>query len=312
MRSLARVVGSCIIPVIPFFSVFELSSANAAPKKLSVQSYYPHWVSRDGNVTDAILKRLKPGTTIAVHHAWDLQEMRRILNAPGKFKLSWYVEANLREKNDPTPVGMPVSKRVIAAKEKQLALQAEYGQERFSGLIELDGARDKYEGQLRGRGNSKNDWVSDAKAAKSAGFRYVAKSPTVAHVKALRQTIGADFVPHIVFEDVTGSLNDPNPGYREDAKMLAKAGEPVTLIIHEGAYGDFAETPLAKAHDVLKKDFDLPNVEAYWGRTHSDMEFVKLKGFATPIEPLRSPQEIDAVPVSKKPIETTQPPESAE
>jgi hypothetical protein len=275
------------LPIIFFVAIIysgtrSVSSEARQPVK---PSYYPHWVSRDGNVSDKILRRLAPGTIIGVHHEWSLTELRRILDASGKFKLSWYVEANVRERNDPAPIGMPVAQRIAAARRKQTTLAKEYPPERFANLIELDGARDKYEGQLRGRGNGRNDWVADAKAAKSAGFRYVAKSPTHAHVKALRKTLGADFVPHIVFEDVTGNINDANPGYRKDAKQLAAAGESMTLIVHEGAYGDFPATPLAKAHTIVKADFDFPNIEMYWGRTTADLDFVKLKDFEAPAEP---------------------------
>ncbi len=290
MRLCSHVVTSVITASIMLACASGLQSADAAPRRPAASSYYPHWVSRDGNVTNSVLRRLAPGTTIAVHHAWDVADIKRILNAPGKHKVSWYIEANIRERNDPAPIGMPVLRRIAAAKEKQAVLRKEFGPERFANFIELDGARDKYEGSLRGRGNGRTDWINDARSAKSAGFRYVAKSPTFAHVKALRKTMGADFVPHIVFEDVTASLNDPNPGYRSDAKSLAAAGEPVTLIIHEGAYGGFPATPLEKAKAVIKADFNLPNVEAYFGRASSSDGFVKLKSFAYEPAPDPAPE----------------------
>lgn len=291
------------LPTLFILAIISCSahSITAAARQFDKPSYYPHWVSRDGNLSDKTLRRLAPGTIVGVHHAWSLMELRRILNASGKFKLSWYVEANVQERNDPAPRGMPVADRIAAAKKKQTALAKEYALDRFANLIELDGARDKYEGQLRGRGNGRNDWVADAKAAKSAGFRFVAKSPTYAHVKALRKTIGADFVPHIVFEDVTGNLNDPNPGYQEDAKKLAAAGESMTLVVHEGSYGDFPGTPLTKARAIVKANFDFPGVETYWGRASSDLDFVKLKNFEMPDIPDAPPATPPAPPVAVVP-----------
>ena len=250
------------------------------PARSDKTSYYPHWVARDGTVTDAILRRLQPGSIVAVHHEWPLSELRRILNASGKFTLSWYVEANVQESNDPAPRGMPVAARIATAQKKQASLVGEYGKNRFANLIELDGARDKYEGSLRGKGNDRKDWEADAAAAKAAGFKYVAKSPSHAHIKDLRAKFGADFVPRIVFEDVTGNTLDNNPGYRNDAKALAADGETLTLIVHEGAYGGFPATPLKKARRVVKSDFSHRNVEAYWGRKSSREDYVKLKDFA--------------------------------
>ena len=268
------------------------------PARSDKTSYYPHWVARDGTVTDAILKRLRPGSIVAVHHEWPLSELRRILNASGSFTLSWYVEANVQERNDPAPRGTPVAARIATAQKKQATLVGEYGKNRFANLIELDGARDKYEGSLRGVGNNRKDWEVDAAAAKAAGFRYVAKSPSHAHVKDLRAKFGADFVPRIVFEDVTGSARDKNPGYRRDAKALAADGETVTLIVHEGAYGGFSATPLKKARSVVKSDFSQHNVEAYWGRKSSKEEYVKLKDFTedpTASEPVTDKNN-DALP----------------
>ena len=174
---------------------------------------------------------------------------------------------------------MPVAARIGEAKKKQTVLAAEYGADRFVDLVELDGARDKYEGNLRGAGNHAGDWVNDASAAKAVGFRYVAKSPTHAHVRALRAKFGHAFVARMVFEDVTGNPTDTHPGYRRDAKALAADGETVTLIIHQGAYGGFPATSLKKAKAVIRSDFAKRNVEAYWGRETAQDEVVKLKDF---------------------------------
>lgn len=246
----------------------------------SKPSYYPHWVARDGTVTADLLRRLKPGSIIAAHHAWPMHDLQRILDAPGNFVVSWYIESNVQEKNDPAPRGMPVATRIGDAKRKQAQLAAVYGVDRFANLIELDGTRDKYEGTLRGEGNARGDWVADASAAKAAGFKYVAKSPTHAQVLALRSKFGADFVPRIVFEDVTANDKSRNPGYHADAETLAAKGETLTLIVHERAYGGFEATPLKKARQVIEKRFNNPNVEAYWGRKEAKDAFVKLKDFA--------------------------------
>ena len=86
---------SALLVVLP---IFGTSEANAkTPSSAPKSSYYPHWVTRDGTVSDNILRRLAPGSIIAVHHRWPLSTLRHILNAPGAFKIAWYVEANVQE-----------------------------------------------------------------------------------------------------------------------------------------------------------------------------------------------------------------------
>ncbi len=238
-------------------------------------SYYPHWVSRDGTVTPEIMGQLASGTIIAVHHQWPLADIRDILDYPGKdFQVAWYAESNVREQDDPTPVGTPVATRIDEARRKQATLRQHYGRRRFADLIELDGGRDKKNGELSGPGNGATDWMADARAVQRAGFRYIAKNLSLAHVRELRAALGADFVPRIVFEDVTASPGASNAGYRADARAFASDRAPVTLIIHQGTYGGFPGTPLARAHSVLAKDFAADNFEAYWGRPSG---FLKLQ-----------------------------------
>lgn len=247
-----------------------------------IGSYFPHWVSRDGNMPLQILDHLVPGTVIAAHHEWGLSQVERILDYPGKkFKISWYAEADMRSSDDPTPVGTSVATRVNEAKRKQGQLAQKYGSNRFANLFELDAAREKRSGNLSGPGNSRSDWLKDATAVKNAGFRYIAKSPAPAHVDELRAKFGRDFIPHIVFEDVTGSARKDNPGYGSDAQKLAAKGEHVTLVIHSGAYGGFKATSLAEARAIVARRFYQRNVEAYWGKPNAAGGFVKLKSFAS-------------------------------
>jgi hypothetical protein len=228
-----------------------------------------------------ILDHLVSETVIAAHHEWDLSQLERILDYPGKsFKISWYAEADMRSSNDPTPVGTPVATRVDEAKRKQGQLAKKYGSNRFANLFELDAAREKRSGNLSGQGNSRSDWLRDATAVQNAGFRFIAKSPTPAHVDELRTQFGRDFIPHIVFEDVTGSASNDNPGYGSDAQRLAANGENVTLVIHSAAYGGFKATSLADAREIVARRFNLRNVEAYWGKPNAASGFVKLKSFA--------------------------------
>jgi hypothetical protein len=252
-------------------------------------SYYPHWVVRDGVVATSIMDQLAPGTMIAAHHEWSLDQIRRILDHPGKgFRVAWYIEANVEESDDPTPVGTPVVSRIKEARRKQDALMREYGVERFANLIELNGSRDKKDGNLSGEGNRPADWMRDAEVVASVGFRYIAKSPALAHVDELRARFGRDFVPRIVFEDVTAGPGDGNPGYRSDARALARRGDTLTLIVHEGAYGGFPATSLDKAQRVIESDFQSPHVEMYWGRKTARQGFVKVKSFSDPRAPSAS------------------------
>ncbi|MEZ5815923.1 MAG: hypothetical protein R3D44_02445 [Hyphomicrobiaceae bacterium] len=278
-------LSAMIVVAISLFSCVgtgEAREAERAAARLSpaLASYYPHWVTRDGEVTSAIMNRLAPGTMIGAHHEWSLDAIRRILRYPGKrFKISWYVEANVAESDDPTPVGTTVAKRIDEARHKQALLVDEFGGDRFPGLIELNGSRDKKDGNLDGPGNRPSDWLADAEAVSRAGFRYIAKSPAPWQVDELRARLGRDFVPRIVFEDVTASPGASNPGYRRDAAALAKRGEILTLIVHSGAYGGFPSTSLRRARAVMRADFVEPRVEAYWGRAKASDGFVKLKSF---------------------------------
>ena len=245
---------------------------------LTKASYFPHWVTREGAVTPAIMTRLAPGTIIGAHHHWQPGDLQRILDFPGKrFRISWYAESNVLEHDDPIAKGTPVKARICEARRKQLALSRQYGRGRFANLIELDGARDKKDGNLQGPGNEPTDWLADAVTAKSAGFRLIAKSPAPQHVDELRSKLGTDIVPRIVFEDVTAKASADNPGYRRDAKTLAARGETVTLVVHEGAYGGFQPTPLTEAEAVIHTDFKAPDTEAYWGRASTDDGFELLK-----------------------------------
>lgn len=258
--------------------VLLASAAASAAVRDESAPYYPHWAARDGSITPRIMNELPPGTIIGAHHGWPLAELKRILDFPGKrFRIAWYAESNIATDEDPVPAGTPVARRIAEASAKQKVLAGKYGKHRFANLIELDAEREKRSGELAGDGNRPADWLADAEAAKAAGFGYIAKSPTVAQVRELRSKLGAGFVSRIVYEDVTAGPDATNPGYRRDAKAMAKRGERVTLIVHEGAYGGFPATPLERARAVIGSDFDLPNVEAYWGRPNG---FMKLKSFA--------------------------------
>ncbi len=287
MRICTRLIVASLVLAVSAHAVVAASGREqaaapsvVAPAAAVPSSYYPHWVTRDGHVAASILGRLDPGTIIAAHHEWSLDDIGRILDYPGKrFKISWYVEANVQETDDPTPTGTPVAKRIGEARSKQDALARTHGAERFASLIELNGSRDKKDGNLKGNGNRPADWMKDAETVSAAGFRYIAKSPALEHVDALRARFGADFVPRIVFEDVTAGPRDSNPGYRSDARELAERGDTLTLIVHEGAYGGFPATTLAKARSVSESDFRAGNVEMYWGRKSAQQGFVKVKSF---------------------------------
>jgi hypothetical protein len=273
----------CLLGVTSTVSTRDTTAQNTTTATAN-PSYYPHWVTRDGTITEAIMQRLDPGTIIAAHHVWDLAAVSAILDFPIKnFKVSWYAEANVWEIDDPIPTGITVEARIAEGKLKQDILIETYGAHRFANMFELDGAREKKMGHLRGAGNQSSDWLADANAIKNNGFRYVAKSPTVDHLEELRTKFGTDFVAHVVFEDVTGNQTDENPGYGEDADALAAFGEKLTLIIHEGAYGNFPATALDKAQAVVGARFNGPTIEAYWGRASATHEVVRVKRFNEPV-----------------------------
>lgn len=260
-----------------------LESAAAAP-------YYPHWAVRDGTLTDAILQALPANAILGVHHhKSSIAELRKLLKFPGKrFQIAWYVESNLDEESedDLTENRVPIAKRIAQARDKQDKLiDSGVAADRFANLVELDAARDKAEGDLpQIAGNRRDDAVRDARAVLAAGFKYHAKnfSPALlARVRsALRSEFGNDTVPRIVLEDVTGSADDPNPGYHDDAVELMRLGETLTLVVHEGAFGGFPGASLAKAKTVVARDFDAGNVEVWFGRT--DMTAMHLGTFGAP------------------------------
>ena len=275
--SQSQLLRTCFAVTMLCASNLMASQANASR---SIQSYYPHWVTREGGITAGILNALAPGTVIAAHHSWELSEIRRVLDYPDKgFQISWYVEANVQEVDDPAAIGTSVTARIEEAKLKQEQFAKTHGADRFANLIELDGAREKKVGALSGPGNDASDWLADAIAARSAGFRYVAKSPKPAHVRELREKLGYDFVQRIVFEDVTGKPDDINPGYAKDAKALAAQGEILTLVIHEGTYGEFPGATLDQARTVVASEFNAAKVEAFFGRASTTEGFVQLKAF---------------------------------
>lgn len=232
-------------------------------------SYYPHWASRDGEFTDAVLNSLAPGTILGVHHAASKDEVRRLLRHPKGFKIAWYLESNTDETDD-SETGVPVVNRIAQAKTTQTVVGLH---DRFANMCELDAAREKADGNLSGAANSKTAWAHDADMVNAANFSYLAKSPRPSHVDKLRTKYDTHFVPRIVYEDVTAY---PPDDYRIGARTLAAAGNVITLIIHEGAYGGFKGTSRSDALAVLKKDFNYPNVEAYHGQPHGAE---KLKSF---------------------------------
>ena len=142
----------------PLAARMGIPIAAAAPIAAApgLRSYYPHWVWRKGQLNADILGRLPAGAIIGVHHVWDLEDIRPILDFPAKdFQISWYTESNTQETDgeEPDVVGKPVKSRIAEAQRKQTELAARYGDHRFAGLIELDAARDKAEGDLEGAGN---------------------------------------------------------------------------------------------------------------------------------------------------------------
>lgn len=239
-----------------------------------VSSYYPHWASRTGDITPAILDRLDKGTIIGVHHTMDKSDIKDILNHPKRFFISWYAECNINETDD-AATGVPVVQRIAQAKVKQTSLVLSgFAHERFANLVELDAAREKEAGDLSGMGNQEEDWMKDADMVHAANFRYLAKSPTPGQVSKLRAAFGQDFVERIVYEDVTAN---PADEYRQNARALAKQGNIMTLIIHSGNYGGFQATSREAAIAIIRADFNLPNVEAYYGLPEG---FQKLKSFS--------------------------------
>ncbi len=274
----------------PQLALLDASSSPIPP------TYYPHWATANGTVTDRILSRLPVGTIIGAHHAWEIEEIKRILDFPEKaFVIAWYAESNTLEPLDDVAPQVPVADRIAQAKGMQLQLLPVYGEARFSNLFELDAAREKKLGGLadKSNGNKPVDWIADATAVRDAGFRYLAKSPSVDQVGELRAKLGDDFVPRIVFEDVTAQPGAANPGYREDAKALAAKGFILTLIVHEAEHGDFPGTTKAKAQAIIDSDYaGYPFVEALWGRETNKDGFFRLKEFAAP----SAPQALTAAP----------------
>ena len=236
-----------------------------APVLVKRRSYYPHWAAGSGELPSEVLARLIKGTMIGVHHTMSVPDLRQLLLHPRQYQIAWYAECNVTETND-AATGVPVVRRIAQAKTKQTLLAQEFGHHRFANLMELDAAREKEGDELSGPGNKAADWEKDADILKAAQFRYLAKSPKPKQVAKLRALFGADFVPHIVYEDVTA---EPADEYRKSARKLARDGETVTLIIHSGAYGGFKATSLSEASRIVSADFDLPNVEAYYGRPNS-------------------------------------------
>lgn len=234
----------------------------------AVASYYPHWVARDGELSPKVLNALAPDTILAVHHTMSVAAIGRILNHPANFVIAWYAESNVEEEDDAS-TGTPVLNRIAQAKTKQKILEQTYLPNRFADLIELDAAREKYEGEH----GSKKAWASDADFVSAANLKYIAKSPTLSEVLELQRMFGRDFVARVVYEDVTGG---PDDGYFTDALDVVKLGIPVTLVVHEGAYGGFPGTSKTKALSVITTHFNKPNVEAYHGKPSG---FEKLKSF---------------------------------
>lgn len=281
MRSI-RAVPVIFVAMLPFFPNQGTANPPAKPSSPPIVSYLPHWVVRDGEVSDSLLEKLAPGTVIGAHHRWEFPEFSRILDYPDKrFRIAWYAEANVQETDDPTPAGTSVAMRIAEAKSKQTELKKHYPEDRFANMIELDGSREKRDGHLSGQGNGRADWLKDARAVHAAGFRYVAKSPTAAQLRELRATLGKDFVQHVVFEDVTAGPGAVNRGYGNDAAALGSNNERLTLIMHEGAYGGFPGTTLVTASAVTKSRFSRHNIEVYWGRSSADAGVVKIQSFAS-------------------------------
>ena len=280
---LKRVVGACLVALVTHLSGALAADPGARAELRSIISYLPHWVVRDGAVSSQLLDQLAPGTIVGAHHRWDIGTLSKILDYPDKlFGIAWYAEANLQEANDPCPIGTPVEARIAEARALQTELMKFYPAERFANMIELDGAREKKDGSLSGEGNSSADWLNDARAVQQAGFRFVAKSPTVAQLRELRDAFGEDFVQHIVFEDVTAQPTDVNRGYGDDAAALVSTEGRLTLIIHEGSYGGFPGTSLERARAVTSTTFARHNIEVYWGRSSAASGVVKLQSFASP------------------------------
>jgi hypothetical protein len=245
-------------------------------------SYYPHWAWRKGDVTRVIRDGLEPGTIVGVHHSWSQNTIRKILDHPEKeFRIAWCADGDTRNDDDPG-VGMSVKKRIAQARALEEALKADYPAERFSGLFEINSARDKADGDLGGDGNRKSDWLKDAAAVNDAGFRYLARNPSIEMLDALEKEFGADFCARLVFEDVTATSADDNQGYREDALTSAARGLIITLVIHEGRHDGFPATTARFARRAVAEDFALPTVEAYFGRRGANSKgFTLLKRFGS-------------------------------
>jgi hypothetical protein len=276
------ILGAVVLTAIATAGHGKLTTATRSHDSASVQinSYYPHWVSRTGDLTAEIMSALPQNTIVAMHHTASIETLRSVLDFQSKsFSIAWYIESDVQGTDDPAPAGLSVKARIEDALAKRSALLAIYPADRVSNLIELDAARDKKDGQLIGEGNAASDWLIDARHVKEFGFKYLAKSPRPVHVRELRAAFGEDFVPRIVIEDVTGSRDDENPGYGPDARALAARGEILTVVIHEGEHGQFPATSLDKARQTISAEFTGGSVEGYWGRTSDPSGFVRLKDF---------------------------------
>lgn len=232
-------------------------------------SYYPHWVTREGELSaPGLLDKVPAGATIAVHHTWDLADIASVLDHPSKhFRISWYAESNPNEREDPAS-HVPVPQRIKEARTKQNKLMQlrdaagnlKYAADRFSGEIELDAARDLDATRLR-----------DAELVKDSGFRYLAKSPKPSQLKKLSEKFGGEFLSRVVFEDVVNDLD-----YRRDAIEIARSGVQLTLVIHHCGYDGDPGTTLEQARAAIQDNFNSPNVEAYFGEPN---RFKILKSF---------------------------------
>lgn len=267
------------VPWSPTMTRVARSSAlevAAAERAEVAPGYYPHWAWRDGSINRGILARLPAGTIVGVHHM-DEAVAKEVLAFPGKtFSIAWYAESNPEERDDKAHGIFPkIADRIRAAASLDKKLRSLeragrplFDRSQFSGLIELDAARER----------PKTARQADAEVVKEVGFKYLGKSPKPSQVDELRQWCGEEFVPRIVFEDATITMRDPE--YLNDAIALSKRAKPeiLTLVIHERAYDGGSATPYLQAIETLRRHFaDAQGyVEAIHGKPCGDQTAFEL------------------------------------
>lgn len=116
-------------------------------------SYPPFGLRAEKGLTDDVLERFPDNAIIGVHAAWEIEEIQRILDFPGKnFKVAWFSEPKLE-----SPVGEETKRASRSVRIRRAALTQEnlvktYGPERFAGHVALSVTQEKTANSPKGKG----------------------------------------------------------------------------------------------------------------------------------------------------------------